>query len=116
MSKTNESTEVQKAQKTQEVQETQETQEIQEVKKVITADQNKIYVSASIKLGLKNYSTAQVDLGITQTVKEGDDIEKAAEELFDNVILNKVRNFASKLANTVHKMASIIKDRTIKEG
>ncbi|HOJ94794.1 MAG TPA: hypothetical protein PK390_06120 [Fervidobacterium nodosum] len=79
--------------------------------KLVTNDLDKIYISASIKLGLRNYSTAEVNFGISQTVKPDEKLEEKADKLFNEVIMEKLKDYVSKVASAAYKMAGIIESR-----
>lgn len=81
------------------------------INKTIIVENDKVYVSAGIKLGLKNYSTINIDFGITKVIGKDDNIENIANQIFEETILPKTKQFASKLAAVGYQMANIIESK-----
>lgn len=81
------------------------------VSKTVVVESDKVYISASIKLGLKNYSTINIDFGITKVVSKDENIEQLADHFFDGIIMPKVKQYASKLASAGYQMTNLIEAR-----
>jgi hypothetical protein len=78
--------------------------------KVQMISQDKVFVSATIKLGLKNYSSVDVTFGITHNIDPSEDPKEVADKLFDAHIVPALRRFAGVLANNTLKMVDIIQN------
>jgi len=89
---------------------------MENVEKIIVPDANKVYIQATIKLGLKNFSTAEISVGISQSIKDPADFNTIADKLFEETVMPKVQDFASKLASITYKMASVIESMKEKEA
>jgi hypothetical protein len=85
------------------------------VSKTIVVENDKIYVSASIKLGLKNFSSANIDFGITHVLKDDEDPEEIAKSIFEHKIMPQIQKFAGKLASVGNQMAKIIESKNYKD-
>ena len=86
------------------------------INRTVVIENDKVYVSGSIKLGLKNYSTISIDFGVTKILNPDDDINAVSDSIFNQNILPKVVEFSKKLANLGLKMADNIESFTKKNN
>lgn len=76
--------------------------------KELVIENDKVFVSGSIKLGLKNYSSIDVDFGVTHVMKEGENASDVADIIFNEQVLPKLKDFVGKLASIGTNMANVI--------
>jgi len=80
--------------------------------KTVVVENDKLFISGSIKLGLKNYSNVTIDFGITHVLDKKEDINATADILFNEQIMPKLKEYIGKLASIGTSMASVIEGTT----
>uniref|UniRef100_A0A7V4FHQ6 Uncharacterized protein n=1 Tax=Fervidobacterium pennivorans TaxID=93466 RepID=A0A7V4FHQ6_FERPE len=80
------------------------------ISKVYTVAQDKVFISATIKLGLRNYSNIELNFGISQNIDQGRDPSEVADAMFNNYILPNVKRYAAVLAQNTLKIIDILEN------
>jgi len=76
--------------------------------RTIVVENDKLFLSGSIKLGLKNYSNVTMDFGITHVLGSKEDTNEVADKLFNEQIVPKLKEFVGKLASIGTAMINVI--------
>jgi len=73
-----------------------------DIVKMITVENDKVFVSATIKLGLENFSSVDVTLGLTKQIEPQADAKAIADDVFYNSLLPKAEEYVKALMNKVN--------------
>lgn len=73
-----------------------------DIVKMITVENDKVFVSATIKLGLENFSSVDVSLGLTKQIEPQADVKAIADDVFYNSLLPKAEEYVKALMDKVN--------------
>ncbi len=71
------------------------------VVKMIAIENDKLFVSAEIKLGLENFSSVDVSLGLTRQIEPQADMKNIADSVFYNSLLPKAEEYIKALMQKI---------------
>jgi len=73
-----------------------------DIVKMVTVENDKVFVSATIKLGLENFSSVDVSLGLTKQIDPKTDVKTVADDVFYNSLLPKAEEYVKALMDKVN--------------
>lgn len=80
-----------------------------DVLKMVTVENDKLYVSCTAKIGMENFSSVEISVGLTKVLAQDEDYLKTADEVFYQKILPKLEEYAKAMSEKLQPLINVQK-------
>jgi len=77
--------------------------------RIVTVENDKLYVSCTAKIGMENFSSVDISVGLTKVLSQDEDYLKTADEVFYQKILPKLEEYAKVLSEKLQPLIDVQK-------
>ncbi|MGC8821199.1 MAG: hypothetical protein ACP5PP_08905 [Fervidobacterium sp.] len=80
-----------------------------DILRMVTVENDKLYVSGTAKIGMENFSSVDISIGLTKVLPQDEDYLKVADEVFYQKILPKLEEYAKAMSAKLQPLIDIQK-------